>query len=444
MPRRNHIRTLTRQAIALIIFLALCLLPMGIALLHPTPQARGFWIELGVGLGLIAVGMLGVQFILTARFPSISLSLGQDTMLRFHRMAGTVAAVCVLAHPIVLIAAEPKFTSYFDPRDNLPRAAALSTVTVAVIAIIFLSFWRKRLTMSYEWWRLTHALLAGFIMLVALAHIFQVDHYSAPLHKKIAFIILCAVPLALLAHIRLLRPWLNRKRPWRVAEVRKEIDRVWTVTLTPESHHGFRFRPGQFAWITFNDSPMILRQHPFTIASSADKPQELRFTIKHLGDFTNTIADIRPGSTAFLEGPAGNFIPPPHTPGIVFIAGGIGITPAMALVRTALDRDDQRPIHLFYATETLEKAAFRDELAQAANAIDLTITHVPEKPPEDWSGPSGFIDADILREHLPNEAFEQYTFMICGPAPLMDAVENALLDLGVPRAHLQSERFDMI
>lgn len=444
MATRINTRFLTRHALALCVYLLLCLIPMGISLLPPTPTSRGFWVELGVALGLVGVGMLGVQFVLTARFSSISRSLGHDAMLRFHRIVGTTAAVCVLAHPLVLIAAEPRYAGFFDPRTNLPRAVALSAVTVAIIAIIFLSFWRRRLTMSYEWWRLTHALLAGFIMLVALAHIFQVDHYSDPIHKKIAFIIVTAVPLALLAHIRLLRPWLNRKRPWRVDAVEEEIPRTWSVTLSPRDHPGFSFRPGQFAWVTFADTPMVLRQHPFTIASSAERPEHIRFSIKHLGDFTGSIGGIPVGSTAYLEGPAGNFIPPPETPGVVFLAGGIGITPALSIIRTAIDRDDQRRIHLFYATETLEKAAFRDELARAAETINLSVTHVPEKPPEGWTGPSGFINADTIREHLPPEAIEQHTFMICGPAPMMDAVESALLNLGVSRTRIRAERFDMV
>ncbi len=427
-----------------IVFVVLCAAPLLVATIGPAPSGRGFWVEFGVALGFLALGMLGAQFVLTARFPNFSRSVGQDTLLRFHRASGIFAAALVFAHPIVLIAADRRFAAFFDPRVNAPRALALTGVLAATVALIGLSVCRARWAIRYEWWRLTHAALAAFVMLVAIAHVVMVDHYSNPPARKLALVALAAAPLALLTHLRLVRPWLLRRRPWRVVSVEPETERVWTVTLEPDDHPGLLFRPGQFVWLTFHDTPFSLRQHPFTIASSADEPGRLRFTIKQLGDFTSTVKSIPAGTTAFVEGPAGSFVPPDAAPGVVFIAGGIGITPAMSIVRTAVQRSDQRPLTLFFATGTLAKAPFRDELARAARAVPLRIIHVPENPPDGWTGPSGHVDADLLRRELTQEILRTHHFMVCGPAPMMDAVEAALLELGVPRTHVRSERFDMI
>ncbi|MCC5821858.1 MAG: ferredoxin reductase family protein [Planctomycetes bacterium] len=428
----------------MLLYLGLCLLPLGVAVVGPLPPGRGFWVEFGVALGFVGVGMMAVQFVLTARYPAFSRSLGQDTLLQFHRVAGIGAAVCVLAHPVVLISADRSFAEFFDPRVNLPRAVALSSVTVAIVALILLSVWRSRFGLKYEWWRVSHGLLAAFAMVVAAAHVVMVDHYSEPLMKKAALVAIIGAPLAMLGHIRLVRPLMMRRRPWRVDSVRAERDAVWTVTLRPEGHDGMGFKAGQFVWLIFDKSPFDPRENPFTIASSAEKPGELRFTIKELGDFTGTVGRIEPGTTVYVQGPAGGFTVADGVPEVVLIAGGIGITPGMSIIRTALDRGEKRPIRLLYATSTLERATFREELAAADASDAVTVTHVPENPPEGWEGETGYIDRAMLGRLLTRATLGRAHFMICGPAPMMDAVEDALLELGVDRGRIRSERFDII
>lgn len=437
-----------RAASGVVLYLLLCLLPLVVACVGPLPPGRGFWVEFGVAIGFVGAGMMGVQFVLTARFPAFSMSMGQDTLLRFHRVAGMLAAGFTLGHPVVLIAADPGYASFFDPRVNLPRAGALTSVTLAIIGLIALSVLRPRLAIRYEWWRLSHGLLAAFIMLVAAAHVVMVDHYSEPLAKKAALVAVIGAPVLMFVHMRVVRPWRLWRRPWRVVSMEREIDRVWTVRLEPVGHAGVRFRAGQFAWVTFADSAFALRQHPFTIASDAGRPGSLSFTIKQLGDFTNQIGLIAPGSTAFVEGPAGNFVIPAGAERVVFVAGGIGITPAMAIIRTAVAAGTSRPFRLIYATRTLGNAPFRDELERLAAAHAwLTVHHVLEESPEGLGlgvvEASGFVDEAVLRKLVSAEEFRAGVFMICGPVPMMDGVEGALLDMGVDRARVRSERFDM-
>ena len=425
-------------------YLGLCLLPLAVAVVGPTPAGRGFWVEFGVGLGFVALGLLAVQFMLTGRIPAFAGSLGQDTVLRFHRVAGIGAAVCVFAHPAVLIAADPAYAAFFDPRVNAMRAVSLTGVLAMILALVLLSVFRARLAFKYEWWRVSHAALSVLVMLVAAAHVVMVDHYSGLLMKKAAFVAVIVAPLGLLAHARLVRPLLVRRKPWRVDSVTRERERVWTVTLTPVGHGGLRFEAGQFAWLVFGDNPWSQREHPFTIASSAERPGELRFSVKELGDFTGTIGSLERGGRAFVLGPAGGFTVPGGVPEVVFIAGGIGVTPAMSLIRTAADRGTGPDLHLIYCTKTLETATFRAELERAEADGFVRVDCVPEKPPESWGGESGFLDADKLARLVGRVTLEKAYFMVCGPAPMMDAVEDALLALGVDRVRIRSERFDII
>jgi len=438
------INALRTRPLFILLYLALCALPLALALLGPLPAFRGPWVEFGVVLGFVGLGMMGVQFALTARFPTLSRRLGQDKLLRFHKYAGFIAAAFVFAHPVVLILAQPDFASFFDPRVNLMRAGALTAANAALVSLILLTVLRRQMGLSYEWWRLTHGILAAMLLLISIAHVLNIRHYISTPVQTVLFVVLIGVPLGLLVHVRLLRPWLARRCPYVVAEVRRERDRVWTVVLQPVGHAPLRFEAGQFAWLTFGDSPFALRQHPFTIASSAARPERIEFTIKELGDFTRTVSSIRPGSTAFVEGPAGDFVVPRGAAGVVLISGGIGITPAISILRTLRDRADRTPVTLFYGNDTIEKAVFADELDRLCGELDLRVVHIPEQPPEGWTGPKGYITKETIEEHVPPEERRKRHFFICGPDPMIGLAERALRALGVPRTHIRSERFNIV
>lgn len=85
-------------------FIAMVVFPLIIALAGHAKEYRSFWIEFGVGLGFIGIAMMGLQFVLTARFKNIAASFGADSLLNFHRQAGYVAYFFVLGHVVVLIA----------------------------------------------------------------------------------------------------------------------------------------------------------------------------------------------------------------------------------------------------------------------------------------------------------------------------------------------------
>ena len=69
--------------------------------------------------------------------------------------------------------------------------------------------------------------------------------------------------------------------------------------------------------------------------------------------------------------------------------------------------------------------------------------HVLERPPTDWAGESGYVTADMLSRHLP-PGYRRSQCFICGPDPMMDAAEAALVRLGVPLERVHTERFDMV
>jgi len=425
-------------------YLILILVPSGVVLLTTPHPGRGFWIEFGVGLGFAGLIMLCLQFVLTARFSRVAAIYGQDAMLQFHRQMGIVAAIFILLHPALLLIVEPAFLAFLDPRAGLPRALALTFVLIALSLLIIPSLWRQRLGIPYEWWRLSHGVLAFMVVVIGIVHTIQVGHYTAEWWKQAFWVGLAALTLLLLLYVRVFRPLVMLRHPYRVAEVRRERGNSWTLTLEPEGHAGMKFRAGQYAWLTLGHLPFSLQQHPFSFSSSALSPHRLEFTIKELGDFTRTIGQVPPGSRAYLEGPFGTFNIDIETSGeTVFIAGGIGITPIMSMLRTLRDRSDKRPLVLIYAVNHLADALFREELAELKQHLNLRLIYVIAYPEEGWDGERGFITDEMLKRHLPSPEHGACEYFICGPEPMMNIVERALVNRGIPLHHIHAERFDI-
>lgn len=433
--------SLVQAVLWLALYLVLAIAPMAIAFIGPLPDPRGFWVEFSVGLGFVGLAIMGLQFVLTGRFRRVAATLGLDAMLQFHRQTGLVAFTFILAHPLILFAVDSEYLAYLDPRVNLLRAVMLSAVMAALALLIITTFWRRPLSLSYEYWRTLHGLLALLVMFVGLVHIYQVGFYVRGFWRQLLWGVMTGGAMALLINTRLIKPWRLLRRPYQVQGIRKELDDTWTLALEPVGHQGLSFLPGQFVWLTLGKTPFSLQQHPFSISSSAEVTGRLELTIKALGDFTRKIGQVQPGTRAYLEGPYGAFTPDPEpTRSAVFLVGGVGITPVISMLRTLRDRRDPRQLHLIYGNRTWEAALFREELEALKGALDLAIVHVLESPPEGWTGATGRLTPEVIERHF-NQALPDADYFVIGPEPMMDAIEPYLRRRGVSVRRIFSERF---
>lgn len=156
------------------------------------------------------------------------------------------------------------------------------------------------------------------------------------------------------------------------------------------------------------------------------------------------VPKLRPGHRVWVDGPHGVFTADREQgPGYVLIAGGAGISPLYSMCLTLAARDDHRPVILFYAGKGLDDLTFRSQLDELCTRMDLFVIYALEVPPVDWAGERGYITPDILRKHLPPQ-YKRFQYFICGPEPMMDAVEDALVQLRVPVERIQTERFVVV
>ncbi|MGZ6346091.1 MAG: hypothetical protein ACXWNC_00775, partial [Anaerolineales bacterium] len=179
--------------------------------------------------------------------------------------------------------------------------------------------------------------------------------------------------------------------------------------------------------------------HPFTISSSPTSG-DLSVSVKAVGDFTATVKDTTSADEAYVDMPYGVFSFLNYdAPNLVFIAGGIGITPFISMLRYLVDKKLERKVVLIWGNKTEKDIAFKSELEQMTAAMpSLRIIHVLSNQPE-WPGEKGYVDTGLLRKHL--EGFENPQVFVCGPPVMMTKVVRSLQQVGVPKSRIHFERF---
>ncbi|MFI1919173.1 ferric reductase-like transmembrane domain-containing protein [Nocardia sp. NPDC020380] len=426
------------------LYVAVAVVPLVFAVLGPQSANRGFWLEFSVALGFVGMSMMGMQFALVARFQAMAAPFGEDALVRFHRQISYVALAFILAHPVLLQVGGVDVARLLNLAQAPWRARFAVASVVLLLMLVATSVWRRRLRIRYEVWQVLHGVLSVLIVGFALAHMLLVGHYLGETWKKALWIVMTVALVGLLVWVRVIKPIGRLRRPWRIASVTAERGDAHTLGFEPVGHKGFRFQPGQFGWLVVDRSPFTVSAHPFSFSSSAERAEGVEMTIKVLGDFTSTIGQLAPGTRAYLDGPHGVFTPDRYEgPGFVLIAGGVGITPMVSILRTLAERADPRPCTLFYANRTLDDATFADELDALTARVDLTVIHILETAPPTWDGERGFLDQRILARHLPPRS-EYQQYFLCGPGPMVTAVEDALAALAIPAERVHTERFNFV
>jgi len=430
----------------LVIFALMLFLPLVLLLLLPRPPQREFLRDFSVSLGFLTMALLGLQTIPTSRLKFMTRFFPMEKLYSVHHKLSILTFILAILHPVLLFINNPETLRLLNFATAPWRARAAVLALLTMVVLIISSIWREIINMKYDIWRWVHDFMAFAGIGLGLFHMFRVNYYMSLTYQRVLWLALTGIWVAVLLYIRLARPIIMLKKPYIVDHVQEELGQTWSLYVRPEGHEGFAYQSGQFAWIT-TESPFIFRENPFSLSSSSDRDDDLiSFTIKELGDFTSTIKNLKPGDKVYVDGPYGTFNLDEHYDNhLVLIAGGIGSAPVISVLRTMRDRGREKPVIFFYGSPTWDTIIYRDELAELEKDMDcLKVVHVLERPPEDWDGESGFITAEILARHLPEDYKQwEYIFFLCGPMPMIRAVEGALTRLDVTHSRIFSEKYEM-
>ena len=439
-----QLRYAVRGAIWVILYLLFILAPLFALLAGSIPPTRDFWTEFSVAMGYAGLAMMGLQFGLTARFRYVTDPWGEDVIYHFHRQISLIAVGLVVAHPLILFVVRPELLALLNSIQAPWRARFAAVSIYSLIALVVMALWRTKLNINYELWHLTHIVLAVVAVAAGLLHMIGWGFYLDDPWKRSLWIGLTVFWIGLLLYVRIVKPLFMLRRPYHVSEVRKERGDTVTLVMQPDGHAGFRFRPGQFGWLTLWGSPFKITGHPFSFSSSAEAVDgRVEMTIRNLGDFTSAVDKVPAGQRVYIDGPYGAFTIGNPADMHVLIAGGVGITPMTSMIRTLADRGDLRPVILLYGSKDWESITFREELETLKARLNLTVVHVLADPPPGWTGERGFITAEVFKRHLP-PPYADHEYFICGPNVMMDAIEAALGQMKVPMSKYHSERYSFV
>jgi predicted ferric reductase len=450
MQEVDGMRTALQGSTWLGFYVGLILFPLGAgAVFRPVGASDSLFINVSVALGYVGFSIMAMELALLSRVKSATAAFGLDALQLVHKRIAYVALVLVLFHPLVLLpAGYPWQMLLLGP--EVPWVIRLGTLAaIGTALLIVLSIWRKWLRMPYELWQITHGILAIVVLAAAAMHILGAGRFSQLLPMRVAVVLYLALLIVLFFYFRIAKPVRSLSRPWRVIEIRPELGRSRTLRLAPDGHSGCSFEGGQFAWINLARWPFTYPQHPISFSSSgelASETREVAFTIKALGDWSGErVAAVQSGDRVWLDGPHGVFtIDRIQGPGYVFIAGGVGITPIHSMLATMADRGDLRPVILFFAGQEADSLTLREEVLALRARLSLRIVMTLTDPPPAWDGETGRITPQMLLRYLPEKAYRRWMYIICGPNPMIDAMESALETIDVPPEKVHAERFDMV
>jgi predicted ferric reductase len=398
--------------------------------------------EIGVDCAVVGLTILALQFMITARLSWLEAPFGLDVLLVFHRAMALVAMALLCVHPVLVAREEgwPLLAGLRVPWHIWAGRLALALLLMQVIV----SLSRRVIRLPYDGWRRLHNPIALAILMLGFTHSLAAgdDMHGGGLFLWCAVV---AVAFGFWFYSRVARPRLLLRSPFRVIGVKPEAPHVWTLTLDPPGDTSFHYAPGQFQFLRLHGAEVPSEEHPFTIASSPARSGRISLTIKESGNFTAGIGRVRPGDRATVHGPFGRFSHTLHPDegDLVFVAGGVGITPLMSMLRYMRDRHQSRRVLLAYASRSAADLLFTNELKamQDGGYPSLEVVHVLAAAPPSWVGETGRLDADRLVRLCGGP--EGKAFYLCCPPPMTAALIRGLRRMGVSPRRIHTDLFSL-
>ncbi|GAA6009190.1 hypothetical protein JCM10207_004300 [Rhodosporidiobolus poonsookiae] len=192
-----------------------------------------------------------------------------------------------------------------------------------------------------------------------------------------------------------------------------------------------------------------LIQRSYTPTSSDDDVGFFDLLIKSYptGNISKHFGQLKVGDYVDVKGPKGQMrYAPGFAKDIGMIAGGTGITPMLQIIRAALKNPkDRTQLSLIYANVNPEDILLKTELDELASkhADRFKVYYVLNNPPAGWTGGSGFVTLDMVKEHLAPHSHDA-KMLLCGPPPMMTAMKKHLDELKWPAPRTVSKMADSV
>lgn len=404
--------------------------------------------------GLVSANLLLLQVLLMARVPLFERGFGRSGITRMHRLTGIWSFSLLLAHTVLIIMAYALqdgtnlVVEAWQVLWNYPGVAAAALGVACLVLVMATSARRARRRLRYESWHLLH-LYAYLGVALAIPHMLLTgnDFVSNPLATTYWWSLWALAAGCVVAFRLVLPQWRSRRHALRVSEVVADGNRGVTVRMHGQNMHLLRARAGQhFVW-RFLDGPGWSRGHPFSL-SAAPTANGLQISARVVGDGTQRLLQLRPGTRVLVEGPYGRVTNEQRsTPHLLMFGAGAGVAPLVALLEEAefvpgdavLVTRERMPEEQMLNEAIGRLVAERGLVHYALNGRRALVGS--SWLPAQYAGWQG---VDLVRHLAPQRTGGQLSecdVYVCGPTEWMTALRTDLREAGVPKERIHAEFF---
>lgn len=359
---------------------------------------------------------------------------GMDKIIKFQRKFALATMFFILLHPTFFIFSSKLILPYIIPDFSvIPLALGIISFYIFIVVIIASKIYKR---ISYYVWQYIH-ILTYLLFFFSLYHAFNwgADSGNRPV-RIIYLILLSAIIIGVIyrTNYKLKQRYAGK---FYVQGIKNETKDTFTLTLKSEKTS--LFKAGQFCFLRLNKNKLYAR-HPFTISSSP-KEDKLRFTVKLKGIFTKALSELKRGEEIMVDGPFGIFTIEDCDKDLVFIAGGVGITPFMSIIKDKIENNKTQNIILLYGSKTKEDVIYKEQLDNIKKDWFKKVYILSDDSSfsETREYETGHINEEIIEKYVRN--INNSLFYICGPELMKNSIRAALNKLKVKKRNIVVEDF---
>lgn len=444
-PRRARRRPARQRPVLVQVLAALAGLGLGITIaLGISAESAGTLsapggVSTAIGrvTGLLAAYAMVVVVLLVARIPPLERAIGQDRLVAWHRKLGPWPLYLLAGHAVFITVgyARAAHDGLLHQIGQLlwtyPGILAAAVGGVLLIAAGVTSYRKARRRMAYETWWAVH-LYTYLALFLSFAH--QVDTGASFVAHPVARAWWTAIWVGTLATVigaRIGLPvWRSLRHRLRVVAVTPEGAGTVSVVMAGRGLDRIPVYGGQFFQWRFLVPGMWWHAHPYSL-SGVPSDNQLRITVKDLGDHSAALARLKPGTPVAIEGPYGTFTPDARSSDKLLLVGaGVGSAPILSLLQ---DLPLSSDVVVVLRGSTRDELILRDEIAHEVHCRGGQLLELPGSR-HDWP-----LDA-LAVTTLVGDVRDRDAY-VCGPEPFTASLAESLTHAGVPAGRIHFESF---
>lgn len=229
-----------------------------------------------------------------------------------------------------------------------------------------------------------------------------------------------------------------------ILQEKKEIAKgIWEFIFEPTKK--FAFTPGQYLeWSLPHPHPDSRGERRYFTISSSPTEKDLKLTVKipkKSSSYKKALLDLKSGESIYATNLEGEFVlSEDSSQKYVFIAGGIGVTPYISIIKYALDKYRKINATLFYIARDESEFTYKELLTKAEKKLGVKVVYViSENPPANWNGETGRLNEEIIKKYI--KEIELPIYYISGPQPMVMAYEELLQKIGHGKIKYKADFF---